>query len=261
MGTKTKIGWTDHTQNFWWGCAKVSTECTHCYIDAIMRHAGKKPFRGPIRTSETTWRQPFSWDRLAKMANVRRRVFTCSMSDFFHPGADEWRPEAWRVIRECSHLDWLVLTKRPELIADRLPRDWGDGYANVWMGVTVGAASSMQRIGLLKRVLAFVRFISAEPLLERLDFTPHLDGSIHWIITGCEQAAKRKRRRMEWDWVRDIDRQCRRARIAHFLKQYYVDEKGVPVYDGMLDGRHRQAWPVSFRPSNRRRVGVFRAGE
>jgi hypothetical protein len=41
------------------------------------------------------------------------------MSDFFHPGADEWRDKAWDVIRECEYLDWLVLTKLPELCLGR----------------------------------------------------------------------------------------------------------------------------------------------
>ncbi len=49
------------------------------------------------------------------------------MSDFFHPGADAWRDEAWEIIRACINLDWLILAKRPELIQDRLPKDWGNG--------------------------------------------------------------------------------------------------------------------------------------
>ena len=30
--------------NFWWGCNKVSNECTDCYIDALMRWQGKELF-------------------------------------------------------------------------------------------------------------------------------------------------------------------------------------------------------------------------
>jgi protein gp37 len=55
------------------------------------------------------------------------------MSDFFHEGADDWRAEAWDVIKACRNLDWLILTKRPERTADRLPPDWGKGYPNVWL--------------------------------------------------------------------------------------------------------------------------------
>ena len=246
MAKNTGIGWCDCTQNFWWGCNKVSTECLRCYIEGIMKRAGLEPFEGPIRTSPANWRKPYSWDREARDAAERWRVFTCSMSDFFHPGADDWREEAWAVIKACENLDWLILTKRPELMADRMPKDWASGYPNVWLGVTVGSESSMGRIPLLKAIPARVRFISAEPLLEQLNFRPHLaDGSIHWVITGCEQAAKSKRRTMNLDWVRDIDQQCREANVAHYFKQYYVADSGVPVTDGLLDGVARQTWPES----------------
>lgn len=240
MGEKTGIGWTHHTFNPWMGCDKVSTECTQCYISSIIRRQGKEPFNGPFRTKD--WSKPRSWNRKAMKDGVRRRVFTCSLSDFFHNGADEWRPEAWEVIRSCQHLDWLILTKRPELIPGRLPSDWGNGYPNVWLGVTVGANSSMPRVQLLKAVPARVRFVSAEPLVERLDFRPHMDG-IDWIITGCEQAKKGKRRLMDIDWVRDIHQQCREACVAHFFKQRYIANKGTPVHDGLLDGVVCQAWP------------------
>lgn len=241
MAENSGIGWTDHTMNFWWGCHKVSTECQHCYIDGLMKLAGRKPFNGPMRTVD--WSKPAKWNRQAAKAGRRLRIFTCSMSDFFHEGADQWRPEAWQIIRDCPNLDWLVLTKRPERVREQLPDDWGDGYPNVWLGVTCGARISLHRVELLQRLPAQLRFISAEPLLEPIDFRPHLDGSIHWIITGCEQAAKTKRRAMELDWVRDIDAQCREAGIAHFFKQRY---EGTQITDdGLLDGIVQQEWPKS----------------
>ncbi len=243
MAEKTKIGWCNHTLNFHKGCTKVSEECKFCYIGPLLKRSGVKPFGRAYRTVASTWRNAFKWDKAAERDGVRRRVFTCSLSDFFHPHADQWRQEAWDVIRKCRHLDWLVLTKRPELIAERLPEDWGNGFPNVWLGATVGTSASMHRIPLLQAIPAKVRFISAEPLLEALDFRPYLDGSLHWIITGCERAAKGQRRLMDMDWVRDIDRQCGDAKIAHFFKQHYVADKGVPVEDGLLDGKVRQAWP------------------
>ena len=141
MAQNSLIGWTHHTMNFWWGCHKVTAECDRCYIDAIMRRGGHEPFGGPIRTK--VWTHPVGWDRRAAKLGERHRVFTCSMSDFFHQGADAWRPEAWQIIKACTNLDWLILTKRPHLVADRLPADWGDGYPHVWLGVTCGCASSL----------------------------------------------------------------------------------------------------------------------
>lgn len=131
--------------------------------------------------------------------------------------------------------------ERPELIADRLPSDWGhEGYSNVWLGVTVENEDCLHRIETLGEIPAAVRFVSAEPLLERIDFSPYLD-RIDWIITGCEQAHREKRRSMDLDWVRSIRDQCNRAGVAHFFKQYYIGNQIQD--DGRLDGEVCQEWP------------------
>jgi protein gp37 len=246
MAENSRIGWTHHTMNFWWGCHKVTRECRHCYIAQIMKRAGYEPFNGPMRTKD--WAKPYKWDRKALRVDGRQRVFTCSMSDFFHTGADAWRPEAWQIIRECRNLDWLILTKRPELAHNRLPPDWGAGYPNVWLGVTCGCPDSLYRLEHLRAIPAAVKFVSAEPLLERMDFRPHLPW-LDWIITGCERAAKRDRCVMDIDWVRDIDRQCKEAgsNVKHFFKQAYVDEKGVPCEEPLLDGQVVQELPTPVR--------------
>jgi protein gp37 len=121
-------------------------------------------------------------------------------------------------------------------------RHLGKGYPNVWLGVTAGCRSSLNRVQALLSIPAVVRFISAEPLLESLNLRPFLSG-IDWVITGCERARRGIRRKMNLDWVRDIDFQCRSAGVAHFFKQYYVNESGVPNEDGMLDNVKRQDWP------------------
>src|SRR5205814_7337967 len=108
----------------------------------------------------------------------------------------------------CTQLDWLILTKRPELVADRLPAGWGDGYANVWLGVTCGCRRSLHRLEQLREIPAVIKFVSAEPLLEPMDFRPHL-AWLDWVISGCERAAKGERRVVDIAWVRDIDRQGR----------------------------------------------------
>jgi hypothetical protein len=43
MGENSKIAWTDHTFNPWWGCTKVSEACKHCYAEgAAARFGGIK---------------------------------------------------------------------------------------------------------------------------------------------------------------------------------------------------------------------------
>lgn len=193
MAENSGISWTHHTWNPWMGCHKVSAECKNCYIDATIRRMAKPSFDGPFR-AKSTWRTPYKWQRNAA---ERKRVFTCSLSDFFHEDADDWRDDAWRVIRECDQLDWLILTKRPDRIAECLPNDWHDGYANVWLGVTVGVRASLWRIDELSKTPAAVRFISAEPLLESIDFTPYQD-SIDWLILGGESGPNRRPSDVAW---------------------------------------------------------------
>lgn len=183
---------------------------------------------------------PYRWNREAEATGQRLLVFTCSLSDFFHQEADPWRAEAWDVIRDCQHLHWLILTKRPELMAERLPADWGKGWPHVWLGVSVEQERYLGRIDTLKKTPAALRIVSAEPLLEPINFAPYLD-SIDWVITGCERAAQGERQPMAFEWVRYIYKQCRQAGVPFFFKQYYVGNQICG--DGVLDGVQRQEWP------------------
>jgi protein gp37 len=190
--------------------------------------------------TKTTWQSPQRWDQKARQKGKRLRVFTCSMSDFFHSGADAWRNEAWEIIQACSNLDWLILTKRPELIQDRLPSDWEQGYPNVWLGVTVEDQSQINRLDLLANIPAAIRFVSAEPLLGPVHFGRRLK-SLDWVSTGCEKAAKTKRRLMDTNWVRNIRDECIANGVAIFHKQYYQGNR--LIFDGLLDGEVHQEWP------------------
>ena len=140
----SNINWTDHTWNPWIGCPHVSAECDHCYADFLVSKRMGRDFGAVTRTK--TWRDPIKWNSRAPELQAelgrRVRVFCASLTDFFIQDADAWREEAWKVIRDCANLDFLILTKRPRLIPSRLPADWGRGYANVWLGTTCGVRSS-----------------------------------------------------------------------------------------------------------------------
>jgi len=112
--------------------------------------------------NKTTFNDPLKWKDPAL-------VFTCSWSDWFIQDADVWRDEAWRMIRATPHLTYQILTKRPKLIPERLPADWGDGYPNVWLGVSVESRDWVGRLDDLARIPATVRFVSYEPALGPLE--------------------------------------------------------------------------------------------
>lgn len=168
MGESTAIEWTDATWNPWRGCEKVSPGCAHCYMFRDQRRYGRDP-SVVVRAADKTFYAPQKWG--GKAAQIRSgmarrmRVFTCSWSDWFHEDADPWREEAWAIVRDCPEFDFQILTKRPERIADHLPSDWGAGYPNAWLGVSIENRRFVDRADLLREVPAAVRFISAEPLL------------------------------------------------------------------------------------------------
>ena len=188
------ISWTNDTLNFWKGCTKVSAACLYCYIDRVLRRSGMTAWGEVTRTTQHTWDKGKRWEQyLADTTDGKTymKMFTCSPSDFFHEKlADKWRPEAWKVIKDSPHCVYLILTKRPGRILRHLPKDWGSGYENVWLGTSIGDIKSVGFADVLRKVPAKVRFLSCEPLLE--DISEKLDlTEIQWVIVGGESSEKR----------------------------------------------------------------------
>ena len=134
MGKDSKISWTTHTYNPWIGCHKVSPGCKHCYAETLVMRMGRV-FSIVRRAAPATFNAPLKWEKTVNLIVARmagnpglvvgpdhQYVFTCSLSDFFHEDADQWRDEAWEIIRRTPHLMYQILTKRPERIAEHLPK-------------------------------------------------------------------------------------------------------------------------------------------
>ena len=62
-------------------------------------------------------------------------IRVCMSSDFFLEEADEWRDDAWSIMRKRPDVKFFLLTKRPQRVKDYLPKDWGDGWDNVFFNV------------------------------------------------------------------------------------------------------------------------------
>lgn len=227
MGEFSKIEWTDHTFNPWIGCQKVSPGCDHCYAEAMMDHRYGRVTWGPHgerkRTSVANWRKPRQWAKAA--SDRRQRVFCASLADVFDNKAPEGaRADLFDLIRSTPELDWLLLTKRPENIRKMLPADWGDGWANVWLGTTCeDQANYDRRWPVLAAVPAAVRFISYEPAIGALGY---VWGKPNWIICGGESGAGA--RLMEPAWARAVRDQCAASDIAFFMKQM-TGKKPIPA--------------------------------
>lgn len=242
MGANSKIEWTDHTFNPWRGCTKVAAGCANCYAERdAKRFPDKLGIWGDDGTrvvaAESTWKQPKTWNDAAAKASVRARVFCASLADWAedwqgpimlsgkdpvycgkdfrashgttNPRAtlDDVRRRLFALIDATPHLDWLLLTKRPEniqrfwkpwkisqelyeatapAISDDLKRQW-NYRSNVWLGTSIATQEDADRNipELLKcRNLAPVLFVSAEPLLGPVDLRKVPNPDAYFKQTG-----------------------------------------------------------------------------
>ena len=238
MGENSKIEWCDHTFNPWIGCQHVSPGCDHCYAEALMDYRYGKVQWGPHGerkpTSEAYWKQPYRWAKAAKQSGTRARVFCASLADIFDNRAPNGsRDDLFRLIRATPELDWLLLTKRPQNIARMLPADWGNGYPNVWLGITAENEEFYRmRWPILSRIPAVVRFVSYEPAIAPLGAVDigKADCLPDWIICGGESGPDA--RRMKPAWVRAVRDECADLDIAFFMKQI---------------GSNHFRWPTNIR--------------
>ena len=240
MAEHSKIEWTDHTFNPWTGCTNISPGCDHCYAEAWSKRSGHVKWGNHARkrTTESYWKAPLLWNARAGLfqAKFRRRqkVFCASLSDVFDNKAHKsWRADLFGLIKECSQLDWLLLTKRPQNIERFLPPDWNNGYHNVWLGMT---AEDQKHYDLrwphLAAVPAQVRFVSYEPAIGPLRLRA---GELvpNWLICGGESGPGA--RKMNPKWATDVVNDCRQLRIAPFFKQWGSYKSNPLVCEQGLD--------------------------
>ena len=239
MSNNSKIEWTDATWNPVRGCTKVSPGCKHCYAETFAeRFRGVKghPFElgFDLRVVPEKLGDPLNW-------TSPKRVFVNSMSDLFHEDvSDEYNAQVVDVMLTADWHTSQVLTKRPDrlrsLLKKRLRRC--AQAKHIWWGVSVeDRRHGLPRISLLRESGARVMFLSCEPLLEDLgEFD--VDG-IDWVIVGGESGAGARAR--EREWVLRIRKQCNRAGLPFFFKQWGGVQKSR--FGRELDGRTYDEFP------------------
>lgn len=250
MSVNTKIPWATHSFSPWIGCTKVSDGCKNCYAETLdamrfsktlggatkenpIHHWGKGKPR--YRTAEATWNQVERWEKesLTELKKSEGDLFSVNRSTSYEPPKVfpslcdwlddevkiEWFYDFLKLVYFTPHLNWLLLTKRPENWRSRLEgaleiaksrgtagdfafcswiQSWLRGeleyVKNIWIGVSVeNQKEAEKRIPLLFEIPAVIRFLSVEPLLEEIDISQWL-----WQLPEpiCENCPK------------DIDCEC-----------------------------------------------------
>lgn len=242
---RSKISYCDYSGgdlNFVVGCTPASEGCTHCYARALLSRFGKDP--DEVRLYRSKLKALQSWQPRGPWKRERPLAFAVDMADLFHPDVPfRFIDEAIWTMNQRRDVDWLILTKRPE----RMLEWWHqtDEYlgGNLLLGVTAeNQERADERIPLLLRMPATVRWVSVEPMLGPVDLT-HIragngaiidalagdvkaadgeiyascPGSLDWVIAGGESGPNR--RAFEAQWAVDLYYQCAEADVAYWYKQ------------------------------------------
>ncbi|MHC4660277.1 MAG: DUF5131 family protein [Planctomycetota bacterium] len=213
MSCNSAIEWTEATWNPVTGCTKISAGCKNCYAERLakrLKAMGVRNYRNGFRVT----RQPHALSIPTKWRSPRA-IFVNSMSDLFHKDIPlPFIRKVFAVMKSCPQHVFQILTKRAERLLEL--SDGLEWTHNIWMGVTVESANYLERIDMLRKTRANVKFLSLEPLLSRL---PKLKlNKIDWVIVGGESGPGA--RPIEESWIIEIRDQCKSADVPFFFKQW-----------------------------------------
>jgi protein gp37 len=200
---KKSIGWCDYTINPVKGLCPMA--CPYCYA----RRMYKRFKWNPEIRMEPDWQE--------ELPKKPARVFVGSTIELF----GKWIPPEWMaiILGDCKILSqhtFIFLTKQPENLR------WWQFPDNCWVGVSATNLKQYRNacVGLTV-IQSKVRFISFEPLLERIpQIIPTYELSkefVDWVIIG-QQTPIRKATMPKVGWIQEIVEACDKANIPVFLK-------------------------------------------
>ncbi len=214
--------------NPWHGCIKCSEGCQHCYVYYLDRMKGKSG--ADIYQTKTGFKYPLAKDKTGRYKiQSGEMISVCMTSDFFLEEADQWRGEAWEMMHKRSDVIFLLLTKRTERIRKCLPKNWGDGWENIFLNVTCENQSRAdERIPLLLDLPFKHKGLHCAPLLGPITAAKYLDsGQIEQVACGGENYGGS--RPCDFDWVIALREEC----VSRDIKFCFMETGTVFIKDGV----------------------------
>ena len=242
--------------NPWHGCIKCSEGCANCYmyfLDRLRDQDGSSIYK-----TKSGFKYPLQKNRSGEYKiKSGEMIRVCMTSDFFLEAVDEWRDEAWQIIRARPDVKFFLLTKRPERVGDHLPHDWGNGWDHVFFNVTAeNQARADERIPILLELPFKHKGIMTAPLLGAINIEKYLiSGQIEQVLCGGENYDGS--RPCRYEWVKALSDQCRKYDVTFnfietgtvFVKDgriYNIPDKRTQSQQAYRSGLSYQGKPISF---------------
>lgn len=237
---KNKIEWCNLTFNPVWGCRN---NCPYCYARVIAKRFWKQRYREErdyYLKSHPSWfwtgeylpgLKDFKPTWLKKQFNKKlptkpQRIFVGSMSEIYY-WREEWIERVIEKVEQYPQHTFMFLTKYPQVYSDWV---WPK---NCWLGVTMTGNKSVYPI--CKGLLNKVRFLSIEPLLEKIDIGNIDDFLPDWIIVGAETGNRKEKVIPKKDWLDVINDFCNRTNTPLYIKDNISYLKGYEEYRGVKE--------------------------
>jgi len=200
----------------WHGCTKYSEGCRNCYVYRRDESVGRDA-SAVVKTKQFDLPVQKKRDGSYKIPSGSH-LYACMTSDFFLDKADEWRNDAWAMIRERSDMKFTIITKRIVRFDECKPSDWGDGYDNVAIVCTIENQKECDvRFPVFNSLPIKHKYIASEPLLSPIDMSEYLNESIIRVVAGGESGSNA--RVCDYNWILDIRRQCVEKNVGFYFKQ------------------------------------------
>lgn len=253
--------------NPWHGCLKKSEGCQNCYmyfldkqrnLDGSLIYHVKNNFNYPLQKNKNGHFKIKSGEQI--------RV--CMTSDFFLEEADEWRQEAWNIMKQRPDVIFFLLTKRPERVKNCLPPDWGDGWENIFFNITCeNQQRADERIPFLLDLPFKHKGIMAAPFIGEVSIKKYLSyGQIEQVIAGGENYDGS--RPLQYSWVLNLYEECRSADITfcfietgtYFIKDgktFHLPDKSLQSRMAHKSGLQYQGRPIDFKLTGNPQASLF----
>jgi len=242
--------------NPWHGCTKCSEGCENCYMYYLDKTRNQTNSANCVRTSSFDY--PLKRDRNGNFKiKSGELIRVCMTSDFFLNAADAWRNEAWDIMYQRPDVKFFLLTKRPERVRECLPRDWGEGWDNIFFNVTCeNQKRADERIPLLLDLPFKHKGIMTAPLISEIQISDYLKtGQIEQVICGGENYDGC--RPCHYEWVESLYDQCVTENITFAFietgtnffkggKQYRINSKSKQTIQAYKSGLQFQGKPIEF---------------
>ena len=243
--------------NPWHGCIKKSEGCQHCYMYFLDKQRGGNGQN--IYKVKNNFYYPLSKNKDGSYKiKSGEHIRVCMTSDFFLEEADEWRKEAWKIIKQRPDVIFILITKRLERIAQVLPPDWGDGWENVFLNVTCeNQIRADERIPILLQLPFKHKGIVAAPFIAPVSIKKYLSShQIEQVIAGGENYDGT--RPLDYLWVKNLYDECVEANITfcfmetgtNFIKDgktYHLPSKQLQSVMAYKSGLQFLGKPSSFK--------------